>query len=103
MECSSCPYRYTSRCKPGKCPTTPTGDRRYGLTREEQRALRQAQNDRCGICGRLLSALPPRLVQLDHDHGTGKARGWLCNVCNSRLIHLEQNGWLDKAWKYLHG
>jgi hypothetical protein len=76
------------------------GDRKYGLTRDEQRALRAKQGDRCGICGRLLSALPPRMVQLDHNHETGKARGYLCGTCNSRLIHLD-GGWINKAVAYL--
>ncbi len=96
MECSKCPYRDTYKCV--TCPPQPQGDRLYGLTLAERQALRASQNDRCGICGRLLSTLPPRLVQLDHKGD--KARGYLCNVCNSRLIRLEDD-WLEKAAEYL--
>jgi hypothetical protein len=35
------------------------------------------QQDRCAIC----AASSPRL-ELDHDHGTGLIRGWLCRSCN---------------------
>lgn len=33
----------------------------------------------CESCGRLLVA---GKTHLDHDHATGKFRGWLCNGCN---------------------
>lgn len=37
----------------------------------------------CEICGQIPSAgLSNRL---DHDHQTGKVRGWLCNKCNRGL------------------
>jgi hypothetical protein len=37
--------------------------------------------DRCEICGRV------GLVVMDHDHKTGKFRGWPCHGCNVILGH----------------
>ena len=37
--------------------------------------------DTCEICGRFNSTA----MHLDHDHATGKFRGWLCNGCNLGL------------------
>tara|TARA_R110002153_G_scaffold245912_2_gene401483 strand:- start:766 stop:1221 length:456 start_codon:yes stop_codon:yes gene_type:complete len=39
---------------------------------------------------------------LDHDHKTGKFRGWLCNKCNSALGLLGDNiNYIQRALKYL--
>ena len=53
----------------------------------------------CPICSKNEKTLESRLDSdhrrgrliwvLDHDHKTGKFRGWLCNTCNSAL------GWFD--------
>lgn len=40
--------------------------------------LRAWQQSRCAMCG----AVCP--LVLDHDHGTGFVRGWLCTSCNLR-------------------
>jgi hypothetical protein len=41
-------------------------------------------------------------LYLDHDHGTGKLRGLLCNSCNRVLGMMKDNPhWLRKAADYL--
>jgi hypothetical protein len=40
---------------------------------------------RCDICGGIGGK---RGLYLDHDHSTGRFRGWLCNGCNSAIGHL---------------
>jgi hypothetical protein len=35
----------------------------------------------CEMCGRIQK----KALHLDHDHATGKFRGWLCNQCNTGL------------------
>lgn len=47
----------------------------------EQLALTLTPN--CQICGRHESVVGG--LSLDHDHQTGKFRGWLCGSCNNGL------------------
>lgn len=44
--------------------------------------------DCCDICEQRLIMAQARL---DHDHGTTKARGWLCNACNVGLGYFRDN------------
>lgn len=39
----------------------------------------------CDVCGK------PCKTVFDHDHITGKFRGWLCPHCNSALGHALDN------------
>lgn len=36
----------------------------------------------CEVCG---EAQTPKNMHFDHDHETGKFRGWLCTKCNTAL------------------
>ena len=52
----------------------------------------------CDCCGKT-----SKLV-LDHDHNTGKFRGWLCHSCNIGIGHLGDNiPGLIRALAYLNG
>ena len=52
------------------------------------------QNGKCAICG---SAFTNNLrSECDHNHATGKIRGFLCSSCNKRLSIIESgksNDW----------
>ena len=50
----------------------------------------------CEICSEVVAKL-----RCDHDHATGRVRGWLCNRCNLGLSNVERPGWLEKAQVYL--
>lgn len=51
----------------------------------------------CEICN-----MPcPTTPHADHDHTTGRFRGWLCQRCNTALGTAEQAGWLEAAKAYL--
>jgi hypothetical protein len=39
----------------------------------------------CELCGL------PGCIQFDHDHKTGKFRGWLCSPCNRVLGLVREN------------
>jgi hypothetical protein len=58
--------------------------RTYGITADEADQILAAQNGRCAICSR---PAPDRLasMHLDHDHETGRIRGFLCLDCNQGL------------------
>lgn len=61
---------------------------RYGMTVEQHAAMVNAQGNLCAICGE-----PPKpdgvraasRLHIDHDHGSGRVRGLLCNHCNRGL------------------
>jgi len=54
------------------------------------RALHVAEHGpACELCRNV----PKRGLDWDHDHRTGKHRGWLCARCN-RFLH----GWMTPEW-----
>lgn len=59
------------------------------------------QNKCCDICGKP-EAQMVSLMQLDHDHTTGKLRGLLCAPCNLGLGMFQDNDvFLRRAREYL--
>lgn len=58
-------------------------EERHGLEPGTFRAMFDAQQGRCAVCG--VDAVQ---LQIDHCHATGQIRGLLCGGCNSGLGHL---------------
>ena len=58
--------------------------RYYGISPAEAEAMLAGQNSRCAICS---TDTPDGRGHwhLDHDHATGKVRGFLCKGCNNGL------------------
>lgn len=52
--------------------------RRYG-------ELADSRTDNCEVCKKKC------VTRYDHDHATGKFRGWLCNGCNVALGNVYDN------------
>lgn len=72
----------------------------YGIEREEYEKLLSDQKERCAICYGVNK--DGKALGVDHDHGTGRIRGLLCNTCNRSLGLLHDNiEVLKKAIKYL--
>jgi hypothetical protein len=60
----------------------------------------RAVPDVCECCGRPQRA--GKQLALDHDHVTGKFRGWLCDECNTSIGKLGDDiAGLEKALAYL--
>lgn len=61
----------------------------YGIDLKEYEALYAAQNGQCAICGCVGGPAPRNkevlILNVDHDHTTGKVRGLLCRACNQGL------------------
>lgn len=93
---------FSSRCRPchGKYkksnPNTQKNRKseklklRYGITYEQWEQMRQAENYSCMACGITEKELGCTL-DVDHCHTTGKARGLLCNACNTSLGRMYEN------------
>ena len=70
---------------------------KYGLTRESFDELKKKSGGMCGLCG-----LPMRIYNVDHDHKTGKVRGFLCSKCNTGLGLLNDDiKLLQRAIEYI--
>lgn len=73
-------------------PYAPSAERRevfaksggFDPTLDDGTALSEWQDERCGLCGGRLHG-----AALDHDHRTGRSRGWLCLGCNGREGHAD--------------
>ncbi len=63
----------------------------YGISLADWQAKIDAQDGRCVVCASELitdlhvGTTGKRHTVVDHDHGTGKVRGILCNNCNRFL------------------
>ena len=74
---------------------------RYGLSKDEYRALLADHGRRCGICGDRCSERDS--LSVDHCHESGMVRGLLCNVCNRAIGLLgDSPEKLARAMAYLN-
>ena len=73
---------------------------KYGITIEDYDRMFEEQSGLCAICGN-----PPeegQLLNVDHDHETGKVRALLCFTCNNGLGSFQDDPeLLKKASQYL--
>ncbi|MCK5607148.1 hypothetical protein KAR91_35015 [Candidatus Pacearchaeota archaeon] len=89
-----CPYFRNKGCPHGLIDKPKFT--KYGLSPIQQQALLLRQKGKCGICKCSMSG-----PQLDHDHQTGKARGYLCWMCTVKLFGLDNEEFKRKALVYL--
>jgi len=77
--------------------------KRYGITIEQWHETRKLQNDCCAVCGLHLTFSGSRRDSAfaDHDHETGKFRGFLCLKCNVGLGYFDDPVWFEKIKTYL--
>lgn len=68
----------------------------YGETPEYLQLMKSIQNGLCAICQKKTT------LYIDHEHGTGQVRGWLCAKCNTGLGYLgDSTLLLQRALDYL--
>ncbi len=61
--------------------------------------ITRPEPEHCEACGIHFSSTKKGSC-VDHDHSTGKFRGWLCSSCNLALGHLEDSK--DRIARLLH-
>jgi hypothetical protein len=75
--------------------------REHGWRKQGLPSPTSARPENCDSCGRP-EWLETRAFALDHDHITGKFRGWLCWHCNTGLgLFGDSVEGLEKALAYL--
>ncbi len=74
--------------------------REYGISLEEYNKIFLAQEGKCKLCSKHQNECAVSL-HVDHDHITGRVRGLLCVVCNSKIAVIENREFMEKAEKYL--
>ena len=95
-------HYFSSRCKPchneqrKNNPNTKKNRKseklklRYGLTYEQWEDMRKSEDYSCMACG-ITEEEIGGVLDVDHCHTTGKARGLLCNACNTSLGRMNEN------------
>lgn len=74
---------------------------KFGIGLEEYEQMREAQGNRCKVCGGHETTKQRRLA-VDHCHTTLKVRGLLCHHCNTGLGNFRDDiALLKKAIGYL--
>lgn len=86
-------YRVGCRCADCK----DANQRAYRTRKLASMGVNRPRPELCDCCNKVTD----RLV-LDHDHATGKFRGWLCHTCNTGLGKLGDTvEGLERALDYL--
>lgn len=74
---------------------------KYGISEEQYNEMLIAQNYKCALCGNEESQPKKKRLSVDHDHITGRIRGFLCGNCNWNLGVFESRR--ERYEKYLNG
>lgn len=68
--------------------------RKYNLTKTEYLHLVDIQEGLCAICKKLDK---DGMLNVDHNHQTGKVRGLLCGLCNAFIGRIDDNAFIAKT------
>jgi hypothetical protein len=85
----------------GKIASRKFSMKQLGIDQDQIDHFYKLQGNRCAIC-RVTEEEHGKLLALDHNHENGKARGLLCQQCNTGLGNFRDNvGLLTAAICYL--
>lgn len=71
--------------------------KKYGISLDTYTSESNIRNNMCDICSKQVKSL-----HVDHDHSTGKIRGYLCGSCNRGIGLLQdKSSVMIKAANYL--
>lgn len=87
--------RWCRNCLPDKHARTIY--ERYKLLPQQEKELKEKYNGICPICNKRKASA------IDHDHKTGKVRGYICNKCNMGLHYIEDKDLKENMERYLKG
>ena len=94
--CQGCKNRWLERGRRGNWRKAQLKSK-YGLSLEQYDQLLADQGGTCFICHKgNQGKLSNHPLAVDHDHTTGRIRGLLCSVCNSKL------GWYEGHKEIIH-
>ena len=74
------------------------------VTREAKKRCTVPKSTHCDMCGRIENIAEQKnsRIVFDHDHKTGKFRGWICDSCNRGLSNLGDDiEGVERARRYL--
>lgn len=75
---------------------------RYGMSLEDFDRMHSERGGLCDICSR--PNIAGRVLIVDHEHGTGRVRGLLCQPCNLAIGQLQDSPEIiRKALRYVEG
>lgn len=94
--CKKCTYKKTVAQRSKKFDN-------LGLTAEELEQRFKEFGSKCEICEAIVDTTSKKSIAIDHNHVTGKFRGFLCSRCNVALGMMKDNvDILAKAITYLN-
>jgi hypothetical protein len=70
--------------------------KKYGITLEDYNRIFAEQGGVCAVCGEAESGNPYGVLEVEHDHETGRVRGLVCHPCNNAIM------WYEQAHAYPH-
>jgi hypothetical protein len=63
--------------------------KKYNLTLDDYALLFEKQDGKCCICSTTEAGNAYGILEVEHDHGTGRVRGLTCRKCNQAIAHFE--------------